>query len=433
MRNTQVVVLMGGMGTRLGKYSGNMPKSMADVHGRPFFDYQLQLLKSWGFQKYLFLVGYRSDAVENYYGDGSSQNIQIAYSHDGKEQLGTGGALRNAAAHLEDSFLLIYGDSFMDINYLEAIYRFRKGCKNGAAGLMTILRNQNAYDKSNVLYRKDGCFLYDKKNTTPDMQYIDYGVSMLQKSCILSYAQGLAFDIAELLTLLSKQGRLVPQLVSKRFYEIGRPESLDEFRGYVRRRFLEPAKAVFLDRDGVINEIVWNEDTEQLDSPLKWEEFHYKPKALEALSILQEKGYLLFIVTNQPAAAKGKISLEQLYDINTELLEDLKEHGIQVEAVAMCPHHPQGSPHTKETFLIKNCECRKPKPGLLMKLKETYCIDWSSSYMVGDSYTDVKAGQAAGLKTVFLGDYKCDTCARLDYQKPDHTMKDLAEFAAKAD
>ena len=152
--DTQVVVLMGGLGTRLGLK--DTPKAMADINGYPFFDYQLKLLKRWRFHKFLFLVGYQAESIENYYGNGSKWQVDIQYSYDGKKQLGTGGALRNAAEKLEEDFLLIYGDSFMDVDYQEAVYRYWLEKSKGKMALMTILENENRYDKSNVIYQNGG-------------------------------------------------------------------------------------------------------------------------------------------------------------------------------------------------------------------------------------------------------------------------------------
>ena len=180
--DTQVVVLMGGLGTRLGL--ADRPKTMADIDGHPFFDYQFKLLRRWKFYKFLFLVGYQADCIEDYYGDGSRWQVNIQYSYDGPNQLGTGGALKNAEGKLEENFLLIYGDSFMDIDYQETVYRYFMERAAGMSGIMTILRNENRYDSSNVEYREGKLLLYDKVHTNDRMQYIDYGVSMLSRSIL---------------------------------------------------------------------------------------------------------------------------------------------------------------------------------------------------------------------------------------------------------
>lgn len=241
--DTQVVVLMGGLGTRLGLK--NCPKAMADVRGLPFFEYQLKLLCRWGFCKFLFLVGYQADCIEDYFKDGFKWQIDIQYSYDGLEQLGTGGALKNAEGKLEENFLLIYGDSFMDIDYQETVYRYYIEKADGKFGIMTILRNENQYDRSNVAYREGKLLLYDKVNIDDRMQYIDYGVSMLSKSILDGVEENKKFDLSELVTVLSKKGKLSAQMVTKRFYEIGNPSSMEEFSIYAKKRFYEKTGAFF--------------------------------------------------------------------------------------------------------------------------------------------------------------------------------------------
>ncbi len=443
----QVVVLMGGLGTRLKEYTKECPKSLVDVEGRPFFDYSLRLLIHHGFRKFLFLIGYRAEMIEDYYGDGSSLGISIIYCYDGEDLLGTGGAVRRAYDLLEDDFLIMYGDSFMDIDYEETLYRYFEGKSRGMQALMTVLKNGNRFDKSNVIMDGTEIKLYDKMNMTPEMDYIDYGVCMYEKGLFTDKylkniveipAEGetnsagmvnIKFDIALIQNRLSIDKKIAAHIVTRRFYEIGSPASLNEFREYVRHRFIEKHPAVFLDRDGVLNEIVFNDDIEQMDSPQKPDQFRVFPEAADAIKTIKEKGYYVFLATNQPGAAKGKCKLKTLYDINTGFCEWLSDQGTDIDGVFMCPHYPKMSPQTKESFLIKTCECRKPKPGLLFKPKDIYNIDYDSSYMIGDSFTDIVAGQAAGVKTIFIGELKCDACKKLCDIEPDHIVHNVSEAA----
>lgn len=425
----QVVVLMGGLGTRLKDYTKECPKSLVDVCGRPFFDYQLDLLMAWGFKKFVFLIGYRADMIEKYYGNGSSRNISIRYSYDGEKLLGTGGAVRRAIDLLEDDFLLIYGDSFMDIDYAQTLYRFVLGKENGARALMTVLRNNNRFDRSNVVMEGGRVVLYDKHETLPEMDYIDYGVSAYRKELFEDYPADEAFDISDIQHELSVKGQLAAQIVTKRFYEIGSPASLAEFSEYVTKRFTHYHPAVFVDRDGVINEIVWNDDIEQLDSPMKVSQFKFLPGAADALKKIADKGYYIFVVTNQPGAAKGKTDLATLYDINTYMIDELSQEGAVIDDLFMCPHYPRELAQTKEKFLIRKCNCRKPEPGLIYMAMRKYNIDLSASYMIGDSCSDVVAGSAVGLSTVFIGDLKCDLCKKLGDIRPTFIAADLADAA----
>ncbi len=423
--DVQVVVLMGGLGTRLKDYTKACPKSLVEVSGKPFFDYQLDLLIAWGFKKFVFLIGYKADMIEEHYGDGSDRGISISYSYDGEKLLGTGGAVRRAIRFLEDDFLLIYGDSFMDIDYAETLYRYERGKAAGAKALMTVLHNNDRFDRSNVVMKGSDLVLYDKHNPTPEMDYIDYGVCMYERSLFEKFSDDEAFDIAVIQHELSVKGEMVAQIVTKRFYEIGSPSSLAEFSRYASMRFNEDHPAVFVDRDGVINKIVWNDDIEQLDSPMKVDQFEFLPGAIDALRAIKEKGYYIFIVTNQPGAAKGKCSLATLYDINTYMLDTFSKEGVEIDDIFMCPHYPKELPTTREKFLIRKCNCRKPEPGLIYRAMRKYRIDMSRSYMIGDSCTDVVAGSAVGLSTIFLGDLKCDLCKKLADVSPTFVAADI--------
>ena len=312
MEDVQVVVMMGGVGSRLGDIVAACPKPMLPVGEKPFFEYELRLLVSAGFRNFLFCTGYLSSEIEDYFGTGEKFGVNIKYQRDSEDAegravlLGTGGALRHAYPLLEDDFMLVYADSFMDIDYREVVYRYFASKERGMLSLMTLLHNGGRFDASNVVYKDGRLVLYDKEKPSPDMEYIDYGVNMFSRSVLDDHEDGERFDLSVIQHELSEKGRLEGLTVTKRFYEIGRPEPYREFTEYAAGRFLKPGKAAFLDRDGVINEIVYNEDTELLDSPMTPEELVLIDGAKEAVSRLKSAGYYVFVVTNQPAAAKGK-------------------------------------------------------------------------------------------------------------------------------
>ena len=425
----QVIVLMGGAGTRLGELTRETPKPMIKIHDKPFFEYQLMLMKEAGFRKFLFCTGYHSDDIKIYFGNGEKFGVEINYSFDGPTLRGTCGAVVNALPLLEDKFMLIYGDSFMDVNYFGIVIKFLEGMKHGRPALMTVIENHNKWDKSNVLYDGGDTLLYDKKIQLPEMNYIDYGISMFAKSIFSELDNNYSGDLALIQNKLSVEHKLSAFEVYNRFYEIGTPSSLEEFTRYAYKRFMSNNRAVFLDRDGVINKIVWNEDIEQLDSPMRPEELELLPKVTEALKILESKGYLLFIVTNQPGAAKGKTSYLTLCRVNDKLIRLIQSEGINIAGIELCPHHPTGSENSDEKFLIHKCTCRKPGTGMIDSLCAKFSIDRKNSWMIGDSATDVICGKNAGVKTAFIGNFKCDVCHVLNFNKPDVICANLYEFA----
>lgn len=425
----QVAVLMGGRGTRLGALGQDCPKALLPVLGKPFFAYQLDLMRRAGFRKFVFLVGYKAEMVERYFGDGEAFGVSIRYAHDGETLLGTAGAVRRALPLLEEEFLLLYGDSFMDVNYEEILYRYACAREEGKTALMTVLENAGRYDTSNALVADGRVVLYDKHAPLPMMRHIDYGICAFRRALFEALPPDAPCDLASIQSRLACQGLLACCEVAHRFYEIGTPEALASFTEYARRRFQRPGPAVFLDRDGVINHIVQNDDTDQLESPVRWDQFRFLPRAPEALRLLQDIGCWLFVVTNQPAAAKGTASLGTLYDINTRMVKHLAVLGVSIDEVRMCPHHEAGDMRG-EPCLIGPCACRKPKPGMILDILDKYAIDCARSCMVGDAYTDVLAGRAAGLKTAMLGGLKCDQCQRLEGRWPDLLAKDLYDFAS---
>lgn len=425
----QVVVLMGGLGSRLGEKTKNLPKPMIKVAGKPFFLYQFELMLLAGFKRFVFCLGHCGDAISDFFGDGSRWGAEITYSYDGEKLLGTGGAVRKALPLLEEDFLLIYGDSFMDIDYFEVTVRYRQAVQRGQEALMTVMHNRDRFDKSNVICRNGDIVLYDKATHDPQMEYIDYGVSVFRRVLFEGMPEEEAFDLSRVQYVLSRRGTLACCEVEHRFYEIGTPDSLEEFQMYAARRWGAANKAVFLDRDGVINKICWNEDIEQLDSPLKREQFQMIPGAAEALKVLQDKGFLLFIVTNQPAAAKGTTTFAELCAIDHSFVQQMQQLGVDIADVAMCPHFGKASPLTKETYLIRECDCRKPGTGLINTIRKKYNIDMERSWMVGDSATDIICGKDAGLNTAFLGKFKCDLCMMTGNRKPDMVCMDLKEFS----
>lgn len=186
-------------------------------------------------------------------------------------------------------------------------------------------------------------------------------------------------------------------------------------------------KAVFLDRDGVINELIYYREQGVVDSPFTVEQFRLIPGAGEAIKKLHEVGYRVVLVSNQPGIAKGHLSRETFKKITRKMKEELAKDGAFLDGEYYCFHHPEA----KVEGLRANCECRKPKPGLLLQAAEERGIELSESWMVGDGLTDVKAGKGAGTRTILLGRMKCELCHLMDEEdaRPDFIAPDLLEAA----
>jgi NDP-sugar pyrophosphorylase family protein len=225
-------LLAGGLATRLRPITEKIPKALVDIDGRPFIDHQLILLRRNGIRRVVMCLGYRGEMVEAHCGDGSRYGMQLAYSFDGEKLMGTGGALKRAAHFFGDVFWVMYGDSYMDIDYRAVLEHFDR---SGAQGLMTVLKNGDRWDKSNVVFRDGKLLKYDKRNATPDMDYIDYGVGILRAEALREMPDDQPFDLAELYTRMVNDGRMIGYEATNRFYEIGTPAALEEAREYLSR------------------------------------------------------------------------------------------------------------------------------------------------------------------------------------------------------
>ena len=234
----QCVILAGGLGSRIRERSGELPKALIPVLGKPFVFYQLEWLARQNIDRIVMSVGYRGGMIAKTVGDGSQFGLQISYADESDQLRGTGGALRYIAdlALLDSGFFVLYGDSYLSIE-LAPIWR---ASGRGRFRTMVVMHNHDRWDRSNVVYKDGKVLLYDKSASDPataEMQYIDYGVSVLTRDVITSMiAPGEIADLALLLNQLSIAGRLRGYEVSERFYEIGSPEGLDDLEAHLSKR-----------------------------------------------------------------------------------------------------------------------------------------------------------------------------------------------------
>ncbi|MCL4490359.1 MAG: nucleotidyltransferase family protein [Nitrospirae bacterium] len=225
-----VAILAGGFATRLRPITETIPKAMIDIAGRPFISYQMELLKRKGIERVVLCTGYLGKQIQDFLKDGSPFGITVTYSFDGDKLLGTGGALRKALPLLGDTFWVMYGDSYLDVD-LKPILDYYTS--HDEKGLMTVLRNDNHWDRSNVVYNHGRIIRYDKQNITPDMHYIDYGLALLKKEAFDDFLEKEVFDLAELYGNLVVKGEMLGYEVTKRFYEIGSHKGLEETRKHL--------------------------------------------------------------------------------------------------------------------------------------------------------------------------------------------------------
>lgn len=229
----QIVILCGGKATRLYPLTKKIPKSMMRFEGKPFLEQQLDLLKKNRIFDIVLCVGYKAEQIKKYFGDGKNFGVKIKYSSDKKKLLGTGGALKKAENLLEDSFLVMWGDSYLPFNFQKAIKFFKKSNK---PGMMIVFKNLNKYEPSNVEVKNNLVKSYSKKRKTKKMKYIDYGVSIYRKEVLKYLPRNQVCDLTKLQQVLIKKRQLLAYPAEKRFYQIGSPDGLEELKNYIKRK-----------------------------------------------------------------------------------------------------------------------------------------------------------------------------------------------------
>ena len=228
-----VAILAGGMATRLRPITEKIPKLLVEVAGEPFFSHQIRLLKKAGLNHLVLCVGYLGERIVEQYGDGSKWGVKIEYSFDGPTLLGTGGALIQALPKLGDAFYVLYGDSYLPVDYLDVGRSF---LESGKLGLMTVFENHERYDTSNVLFADGQIVIYDKKNKVSAMHHIDYGLGLLRAEALKLYPKDAVVDLAAVYGQLVAEKQLAGYEVKDRFYEIGSHAGLNELDQLLRTR-----------------------------------------------------------------------------------------------------------------------------------------------------------------------------------------------------
>jgi MurNAc alpha-1-phosphate uridylyltransferase len=225
-----VAILAGGLATRLRPITETIPKALIEVAGKPFVAHQLQYLRQQGVNSVTLCIGYLGEMIQEFVGDGSHWGLKVRYSPDGSVLLGTGGALKQALPVLGDRFFVLYGDSYLPINYANVQKAF---IDSNQLGLMTVLKNKNQWDRSNVTFELGKLIEYNKEVPNPGMHYIDYGLGVLQASVLGHHPDGEPFDLSKVYNELSLRQQLAGYEVFDRFYEIGSIQGIADTETYL--------------------------------------------------------------------------------------------------------------------------------------------------------------------------------------------------------
>jgi len=229
----QIVILCGGLATRLSHLTKYTPKSMVEIEGKTFLEYQIENLKKQSIKDIVLCVGHLSEKIEEYFGNGEKFDVNIRYSYDKEKLLGAIGALKNAEHLLKDTFFIIYGDSYINVDFHKIRDHFTQHDK---PALMVVYKNQDKYDRSNLIVQDNMVIGYGEKERTRDMIYVDYGTSVLRKSVLENIPKDTPYSTEQFFSELVKKRELMAFEVQERFYHIGDLEALEEFRSHIRTK-----------------------------------------------------------------------------------------------------------------------------------------------------------------------------------------------------
>jgi histidinol-phosphate phosphatase family protein len=403
-----------------------MPKPMVPVGGKPVLQHQIELCRKHGFTDIALLVQHRHDKISDYFGDGSALGVKLKYAVE-DEPRGTAGALRDSLPMLADRFLLLYGDTFMDVDFRKLWMAHEL---SGAVGTLFLHPNDHPQDSDLVDIDADGVvraiLAYPHPEGREVRNLVNAALYVLESAGLddVTPAEGRADIAKDMFPRMLDLGRPLYGYVSPEYIkDMGTPERLDK----VERDFIaglperlsgrQLRRAVFLDRDGTINR-----EVAHLKSPDQIELLH---GAAAAIRRLNRSGTLAVVVTNQPVVARGDVSLEGLGRIHARLESKLGAGGAFLDALYFCPHHPDKGFPGEVPELKGHCNCRKPEPGLIDKACRDLGIGRYDSWMVGDTTSDVEAGRRAGLRTVLLRSGHAGADAK-HATRPDYIAPDLA-------
>lgn len=232
-----MAILAGGLATRLRPLTETIPKSMIEVNGLPFISWQLHLLRRNNIRKVVICAGYLGEMIEEYVGDGRNFGLEVIFSYDGGQLLGTGGALRKALPLLGEFFMVIYGDSYLDCDHTQVLHAYQNSCR---LALMTVFHNKGLWDRSNVEFDQGQIIAYDKQNLTSRMEYIDYGLGVLHRNSFSKSQTDTPLDLAQVYMDLLKKNQLAGYEVKERFYEVGSFQGLEEFKALTKHQTNKP-------------------------------------------------------------------------------------------------------------------------------------------------------------------------------------------------
>lgn len=412
--------MAGGKGTRIASVRSDVPKPMIQICGKPILEHQIDNLKACGLTDIILVIGYLGDKIKEYFGDGSKFGVNIEYFVE-DHPLGTAGALFKMPQLTED-FLLLCGDVIIDVDFNRFI-AFHKEHKAWAS--LVAHPNGHPYDSSLLVTEIDAPktvggmpedthrvirWMAKEDERTYYKNRVNAGIELISPKLLKETMKHFVPRHPETPDKIDlDRDVLKPNIPSGKIFAYDTPEYIKDMgtpdRFYETEKDIESGKvharnlknkqkAIFLDRDGTINKMV--------GFVTKPEQFELIKGAAEAIKAINKSGYLAIVVTNQPVIARGDCTFEELQTIHDKMETELGKAGAFVDAIYVCPHHTDKGFDGERPEYKCNCDCRKPKPGLLLQATKDFNIDLAESYMIGDSKRDVEAGKNAKVKKSIL-------------------------------
>nr|WP_315198958.1 HAD-IIIA family hydrolase [uncultured Flavobacterium sp.] len=423
--NIDVVILAGGMGSRLKSVTGNLPKPMASLLGKPVLEHQIELCKKFGFFKIALLVHYEYEVISDYFADGTKWGVAISYIVE-KEPRGTAGALSDALDFLTDQILVLYGDTYLDVN-LRSIIDFHY--KNEAA--VTLMVHPNDHPNDSDLVEIDANSKILKIHPYPHVEnmylpnLVNAALYVIEKDVLKGAVPQIGkYDLAKhtFPSLISDNKGIFGYISQEYIKDMGTPERLNKVERDIIVGLPEKLStrhlrmAIFLDRDGTINE-----EVNHLSKP---DQLLLIEGAGEGIRKINRSGLLAVGITNQPVLARGEVTWDGMQKIHYKLDHDLGLKNAYLDKIYLCPHHPHKGFLGEIAELKIECNCRKPKTGLIDLAVEELQVDRTKSWFIGDTTSDVLAGKNAGLRTVLLRTGHAGNDGKYSV-KPDFIFPDL--------
>lgn len=376
-RINQAVILAGGRGERLKPFTDTLPKPLYPIGGIPFINRLIDQVKSFGIERVLILLGYKAEKIEEILKDGNGQGVVITYDVTPPEY-DTGERLHHAEKQLDTRFLLMYCDNYCPIDYKKLV---AESFYNNADIQLSVYSNKDKYTKDNLIVGERGKIaVYDKSRKTKGLSGVDIGYAIVKKEVFQKLPEG-EKSFTSVYTLLANEGTLYGTVTEHRYYSIGSFERME-----LTEKFFSGKKAAFIDRDGVLN--VRPPKAQYVEKPSA---FIWIPGAREAVKLLNNAGIITILFSNQPGVARGMMSEQDLALVEKKMQKDLQESGAGMDYCYYCLHGWDDG-----------CDCRKPKPGLLYRAQRDLSLNLTECIVFGDDERDIKAGQAAGCRTVYI-------------------------------